>query len=112
MGEIIAYLLLAVYKMFRLVYRSAPKNASSMFGVPESLWQGYSTGAMNVAEANVSAVLKGEDLGGGIPIKDFSAFSMTTESLGQDYPLYASSLLNLIKTSETRIGPDKEKKGK
>ncbi len=28
---------------------------------------------------------------------------MTTESLTKEFPLYTSSLLNLIKTSETRI---------
>ena len=28
---------------------------------------------------------------------------MTTESLTREFPLYASSLLNLVKTSETRI---------
>jgi len=32
---------------------------------------------------------------------------MTTESLSRDYPLYATSLLNLIKTSEARIEKEK-----
>lgn len=108
-GEISAYLMMAVYKMFRLVYRSAPKNAASMFSVPESLWRGYSGGAMSVAEANVAAILKGEDLGAGSQLKDTSAFAMTTESITKEYPLYATSLFNLIKTSEQRIGGSKEK---
>lgn len=102
-GEMSGYLMLAVYKMFRLVYGSGPKNAASMFSVPEHVWKGYSGAAMSMAEANVDAVLKGEDLGLGPQMKDTSAFSMTTESLSKDYPLYATSLLNLIKTSEERI---------
>jgi transcriptional regulator with XRE-family HTH domain len=102
--EISGFLMLAVYRMFRLVYRSAPKNADSLFSVPGSIWRGYSAGAMEMAEANVCAILRGEDIGQGAPLKDTAAFAMTTESLARDYPLYATSLLNLIKTSEGRIG--------
>ena len=83
-GEISGYLMLAVYKMFRLVYGAGPKNTSSMFGVKKNLYGGL-----------------------GAPLKDTSAFAMTTESLSRDYPLYATSLLNLIKTSEARIEKEK-----
>jgi transcriptional regulator with XRE-family HTH domain len=107
-SEISGYLMLAVYKMFRLMYHSAPKNAPGLFRVPETVWRGYSSGAMASTEANVSAVLLGEDIGLGVPIKDTVAFAMTTESLTKDYPLYATSLLNLIKTSEERITPRAE----
>ncbi|NLW79753.1 MAG: helix-turn-helix transcriptional regulator [Ruminococcaceae bacterium] len=103
-SEMSAFLMLAVYRMFRLLYSSAPKNAVSMFSVPGSLWNGYACGAMDKAAANVNAILKGDDIGLGTPMKDTSAFAMTTENLSKDYPLYATSLLNLIKTSEERIG--------
>lgn len=104
-SEVSIYLMMSVYRMFRLIYRSVPKNAPDMFSVPESLWKGYSSGAMEVAHSNVAAILKGEDLGSGAPLKDLTAFTMTTESLSREYPLFASSLLNLIKTSENRIQP-------
>lgn len=106
-GEISGYLMLAVYKMFRLVYGAGPKNTSSMFGVKKNLYGGYSDAAMHIAESNVKAILAGEDIGLGAPLKDTSAFAMTTESLSRDYPLYATSLLNLIKTSEARIEKEK-----
>lgn len=102
-SEISGYLMMAVYHMFRLLYCSAPKNAASLFSVPDPLWRGHCIGAMTITEANVGAILKGEPPSGGAPIKDFSVFMMTTESLTREYPLYASSLLNLIKTSEERI---------
>lgn len=101
--EISTYFMLSVYKMFRLLYASSPQNASNMFSIPDSLWAGYSNAAMDIAQSNVSAVLKGQPVNGSAAIKDFSAFIMTTESLTADYPLYATSLLNLIKTSEARI---------
>ncbi len=102
-SEISAYLMLAIYKMFRLLYHSEPKNASSMFSVKKGTYSGYSDAAMRIAEANVRAILAGEDIGMGKPLKTKQAFRLTTESLEKDYPLYASSLLNLIKTGETRI---------
>ena len=102
-SEISAYLMIAVYKMFRLLYNAGPKNASSLFGVRKSVYSGYADAAMHVAEANVEAILSGEDIGTGSSVKDTSAFSMTTEKLSKEYPLYATSLLNLIKTSEKRI---------
>ncbi len=105
-GEISAYLMLAVYKMFRLLYNSAPKNASSMFSIKKSMYSGYSDAAMHIAESNVKAVLSGDIPPSGTPIKDKSAFAMTTESLSKDYPLYAGSLFNLIKTTEARINKE------
>ncbi len=102
-GEISAYLMLAVYKMFRLLYGAGPKNATGMFGVKKSLYSGYSDAAMHIAESNVKAILAGDDIGLGAPLKDTNAFVMTTESISHDYPLYASSLWHLIKTSEARI---------
>ena len=102
-SEISAYLMIAVYKMFRLLYNAGPKNASSLFGVRKSVYSGYADAAMHVAVANVEAILSGEDIGTGSSVKDTSAFSMTTEKLSKEYPLYATSLFNLIKTSEGRI---------
>ncbi len=105
-SEISAYLMLAVYKMFRLLYNSAPKNASSMFSIKKSMYSGYSDAAMHIAESNVKAVLSGDGPVSNTPIKDKSTFAMTTESLSKDYPLYAGSLFNLIKTTEARINKD------
>ena len=112
-GEISAFLMLGVYKMFRLLYNAGPKNAASLFSVKKNVYSGYSDAAMHVAEANVKAILAGEDVGLGAPLKDTSAFAMTTESLSADYPLYATSLFNLIRTSEARIdGREKDEKKK
>ena len=44
-------------------------------------------------------------------IKDVEPLLVTTEALSQQYPLFASSLLNLIQNSETRIAyPVQQKK--
>ena len=48
-------------------------------------------------------------VGVGEGVKDPACLSMTTESLTREFPLYTPSLLNLVKTSETRVkglGPE------
>ena len=101
--EVSAYLMMAVSKMFRLLYSAEPHNAPGLFGIEQRRWPGYSDAVMRVAEANVESLLAGQDLDGAEGLKDPSCMTMTTESLSREFPLYAPSLLNLIKTSETRV---------
>ena len=100
--EVSAYLMTAVAKMFRLLYSAESHNAPSMFSVDARRWPGYSDAVMHSAQANVEALLAGEALPGGEGVADPSCLAMTTESLTREYPLYTPSLLNLVKTSETR----------
>ena len=105
--EISTYLMMA-YKMFRLLYTSGPHNSASMFSISGGQWDGYSDAVMRMAEANVSILLSGGDIKNGEGLDSNEALAMTTESLTREFPLYASSLLtssllNLVKTSETRI---------
>lgn len=110
MGEISGYLMLAVYRMFRLLYGSNPKNAPVLFSVPREV---------------CGRLRRGGDGAGGRrtprpswPARTWAwatrsrtpgSFAMTTESLSREYPLYATSLLNLIKASELRMkGPEKK----
>lgn len=101
--EVSTYLMMAVSKMFRLLYSAEPHNAPGLFGIEQRRWPGYSDAVMRVAEANVESLLAGQDLDGAEGLKDPSCMTMTTESLSREFPLYTPSLLNLIKTSETRV---------
>lgn len=101
--EVSAYLMMAVSKMFRLLYSAEPHNAPGLFGIEQRRWPGYSDAVMRVAEANVESLLAGQNLDGAEGLKDPSCMTMTTESLSREFPLYTPSLLNLIKTSETRV---------
>ena len=68
--EVSAYLMMAVAKMFRLLYSAEPHNASSMFSIEPHRWHGYSDAVMRMAEANVEALLDGQDVNGGEGVKD------------------------------------------
>ena len=101
--EVSAFLMLAVYRVFRVVYSANPKNHNGLFTVPKQVASGYAAAAMAVSEANAAAVASGEELRGQEPLKEVDALSITTESLHQTYPMFASSLLNLIQNSEAKI---------
>ena len=101
--EISTYLMMSVYKMFRLLYTSGPHNAASMFSIREGQWQGYADAVMRMAETNVSILLSGNSVRGSEGLTDPAPLAMTTESLTREFPLYTPSLLNLVKTSETYV---------
>lgn len=101
-GEISAYLMLAVYKMYRLLYAAYPKNSDNTFTVDKHAFRGYTNAAMQLAETRVEQLLTKEKLGD-YTLRELEQLSMTGEKLAKDYPLYATSLANLVRTSEERI---------
>jgi transcriptional regulator with XRE-family HTH domain len=103
MNEMSAYLMLAVYKMFRVIYSSNPKNDKRFFTVPETVSANMSDAAMAVCEANARAAAGGVPLGGGDVVVTSDETFITTGSLSEEYSALSSSLLNIIKNSEARI---------
>ena len=101
--EVSSYLMLAIYKMFRVVYSANPKNDQRFFTVPEVTAQGSSSAAMAICEANAYAASKGISVNGGDTAKETDESLITANSLSEEYPGSASSLLNVIKNSEARM---------
>lgn len=102
-NEISSYLMLAVYRAFRVIYCINPKNQSGMFTVPKHMASHYADSAMQISEANAMAVCEGKSIGEIAPVQATEELHITTEILSQKYPLFASSLLNLIQNSENKI---------
>lgn len=103
MKEASSFLMLAIYKMFRIVYSSNPKNDSRFFTVPEVISSGVTSAAMSVCEANAAAAAKGVVIGDGDTASETDDTLITTGSLSEEYAGSASSLLNVIKNSEAKI---------
>lgn len=103
-GEVSSYLMLAVYRMFRVVYSANPKNQEAMFHIPPHVYRPYTDAAMQVAEANAAASAMGQPVEGGEGVQDTEALSLSTQQLGEDYPLFSPSLLNLIQNAEQKVG--------
>ena len=105
--EVSSFLMLAVYRVFRVVYSANPKNQNGMFTVPKQVASHYAAAAMEISEANAAAVISGDVLEGQEPLEEVDALAITTESLNQTYPMFVSSLLNLIQNSEAKITKEK-----
>ena len=102
--EVSAFLMLSVYRMFRVVYGCNDKNQENLFTVPQPVASRYADAAMQLCEANAASIAEGHPVvDAGERALNAQALHLTTELLGERYPLFASSLLNLIQHSENRI---------
>ncbi len=103
-SEVSSFLMTAVYRMFRLIF-SAGRNKEDMFSVPKQLYGGSATAAMALSEAKVKAMLSGETVPGIPKVEGTEKLEITTEKLAKDYPLYSTSLLNMIQLTEKKLDP-------
>ena len=90
---------MSVYRVFRKLYKSDRSNDSNMFTVPDSVFEGYTEARILKNSADIDMILSSKAVSKQVG----DAFSMTTESLQNEYPKHATALLNTIKTSEEII---------
>lgn len=100
--EVSNYLMLSVYNIFRTLYSINPKNESTLFTIPQNISSQMTLAKMIEAEAAIRAVLDNNDNKKENKI-DREQLSISTETLQEEFPLFTSSLLNLIKSSENTI---------
>lgn len=109
-AEISAYLNLAVYKVFRLLYSANSKNPQGLFVLPYRQGISRSSAAQEIALGNASCLLAGEKIEGMDPLEKGVAPASSPEKISAEYPLFSSSLFNLIQSSENRMGGKKATK--
>ena len=100
------FLMLAVYRMFRVVYSVNHKNEPSFFHFPKHFSSPKAIAAMVEEEAAAAALAEGFDGKKTIPTEKREQLVITSETLSQEYPQHASSLLNLIRNSEHAMHQD------
>ena len=101
--EASSYLMLSVYKVFRRLYSANPKNQKELFKIPAPLEGHITTAAMQANLAKMDGALSGEKIKGITPLKAEDAPGITTDRLREEYPLYTTSLLNLVQNAEDSI---------
>ncbi len=101
--EVSAYLTTAVYAMFRLMYTANPKNPAAMFSLEEYLFQPAVIGEMSRTAARVGRLAQGYAVEGesGVPAQRLPA--ILPDDIAAQYPLFASSLFNLLRNAENRL---------
>ena len=90
------FLMLSVYRMFRLVYSANPKNQQNLFSLPRVLADRYADAVMQLREAEIAELMESGDL-------DRGEEPLTTQRMGEVYPLFSTSLLSLIKNAEGSV---------
>jgi len=108
-AEASAYLMMAVYKVFRLVYLGNPKNPRTFFAVQEMMARGMTTAAMEVCESRLECIASGRSVDGMKGLENVEALELNDELLSSRYPMFSVSLLNLMRTAEGRMGLKKSK---
>ena len=102
-SEASAYMMLALYKMLRLVWAANPKNQDAMFVLPLPEALDYTSAAMDICQANAHSIVRGSPLPGSEPVENPALLALSTETLTDTYPMWSSSLFNLIQSCEKRI---------
>ena len=83
--EVSNYLMMAVYRTFRILYSANPKNENTMFSVPQELVSGYCSASMAVSEAKAQQLAQGLDKNSE-KVRNINEMKITTEYLMQNYP--------------------------
>lgn len=101
--ETSTYLSLAVYSAFRQLYSANPKNPAAMFSVPGYLFQPALVGELSRTAARIGELAAGRTVDGEAGLPPEQAPLIVPDSLSADYPLFASSLFNLLRNAENRL---------
>ena len=90
------FLMLSVYRMFRLVYSANPKNQQNLFSLPRVLADRYADAVMQLREAEIAELVESGDL-------DRGEEPLTTQRMGEVYPLFSTSLQKKKKNAEGSV---------
>ena len=102
-NEVSAYLTLAVYDVFRQIYSANPKNPAAMFSVPNYMFQASLIGEMSKTAARIGELSLGHAVDGEDGLEPEKAPAILPDSLAKEYPLFASSLFNLLHNAESLL---------
>ena len=102
-NETSAYLTLAVYSVFRQLYTANPKSPAALFSIPSYLFQPAVTGELARTSAVIGELAAGRDTADEKGMEPSKAPLLVPDDITRDYPLFASSLFNLLRNAEARL---------
>lgn len=102
-NEVSAYLSLAVYSTFRQIYSANKKNSEAMFSIEKYLFSSTVHGEMARTLAVLGELTNGNKVDGQSGLESESAPALSPDVLSEDYPMFATSLFNLLKNAENRL---------
>ena len=96
-----AYLMLVVYNTFRMLYNANPQNEDSLFTVNRNISGELAMSEMIKAQAEIKLILDSQN--NKENKVDTDALFISSAFLEEEYPMFKTSLLNLIKNAENTI---------
>ena len=102
-NDVSAYLDLALYTAYRYIYSANPANPKSAFLIDDASFSKKVDAVMDMKALKMELASRGLALDGAEPTDELKKLTVSPEQLYRDYPLFASSLLNLIRNSEETI---------
>lgn len=98
-----SYLILSVYASFRQLYAANPKNPEAMFSVPSYAFQAQVLGESAKQLAEAGQLAAGGKVGDEDGLAADKAPFILPDNLAREFPLFASSLLNLLRKAEDML---------
>ncbi len=102
--EVSNALVQTIYLLFRQIYAANPKNPKAMFSVEDYVYQ---TAAINSAARSVARVgqlARGGHVDGLPGVEAERLPAILPDDLTAQYPMFATSLLNLLRSAEKELG--------
>lgn len=101
--EVSNYLMVSVYKLFRITYSANPQNPQGMFSVSTHLYKGFCNALQSISEANAINIANGNISGDYEGLSKNAAPKISPEALSEKYSTLATSLFNLVQTTESKL---------
>lgn len=101
-NEMTKFLMISVYRMVRIANSGIRDYKAKAFSISELEMNALASAYMSLAESRASMLMQGVSVHNE-KLDNPQDMNISFETLSQDYPLFASSLLSLIKSSETAM---------
>ena len=102
-AEVSNVLIQTTYVVFRQIYSANPKNPRAMFSVEEYLYQTAAMGAAARSAAKAGQLARGAAVDGNPGVEAGQLPGILPDELTAQYPQFATSLLNLLRTAEKSL---------
>ncbi len=100
--EVSSYIMVFIYSLFRRLYSANTKNPQGLFKLPSNAYEQLSDASKCLSELNIQQEIRNSSKNKN-DVTNIKKLDLSPDIISKEYPLYASSLYNLIQTSENAI---------
>ncbi len=101
--SISAYIMISVYNAFRFIYSANPKNPQGLFSIESVKYKSLTNASLCLLESDINDTINNSNKNKDVKVNDVRKIVLSPSKLTVDYSLYASSLYNLIQSTENSI---------